>query len=312
VLTRFDARGGRLRIAALAASLIVTTGTAFAATTPAAEDSKTSGGVTIASGKSKVRYGSRVRLNGRVASGEAGGTVRLEYAPSGRGWRPVAQSRSGAGGSYGFTVRARESGAYRARSDAGAASSPRRVTVLARLSGGASRHVKVGGNVRVRGRLKPGLGGRSVRLELRSRGRWKTVDRARTGRGGRFRASWRARRAGSFRLRVRFGGDRRNAAVSRTLRGRVYVYRAAHASWYGPGFYGGRTACGGTLTAGVKGVAHKSLPCGTRVRFRYRGRSVVARVIDRGPYAAGREWDLAPATKRALGFGSTGTVWSTK
>jgi rare lipoprotein A len=90
------------------------------------------------------------------------------------------------------------------------------------------------------------------------------------------------------------------------------VYRAAHASWYGPGFYGGRTACGGTLTAGVRGVAHKSLPCGTRVRFRYRGRSVVAKVIDRGPYAAGREWDLAPATKRALRFGSTGTVWSTR
>jgi rare lipoprotein A len=309
VLTRLDARGGRLRIAALAASLAATTGTAFAATTPAAEESRTEG-VTIASGKSKVRYGSQLRLNGRVA-GRAGGTVRLEYAPSGRGWRPVAQTRSGASGSYGFTVRARQSGAYRARSDA-AASASRRVTVVASLSGRASRHVKLGGSVRVRGRMKPGLGGRSVRLQLRTRGGWKTVDRARTGRGGRFRASWRAREAGSLRLRLRFGGDRRNAAVSARLRGRVYVYRAAQASWYGPGFYGGRTACGHTLPAGIKGVAHKSLPCGTRVRFRYRGRSVVAKVIDRGPYSGAREWDLAPATKRALGFGSTGTVWSTK
>jgi rare lipoprotein A len=35
-------------------------------------------------------------------------------------------------------------------------------------------------------------------------------------------------------------------------------------------------------------------------------------VIDRGPYVAGREWDLTGATKRALGFPSTGTVWTTR
>jgi rare lipoprotein A (peptidoglycan hydrolase) len=34
-------------------------------------------------------------------------------------------------------------------------------------------------------------------------------------------------------------------------------------------------------------------------------------VIDRGPFVGGREWDLTPATKAKLGFGSTGTVWST-
>ena len=59
-------------------------------------------------------------------------------------------------------------------------------------------------------------------------------------------------------------------------------------------------------------MAHKRLPCGTRVTFRYRGRSVTVRVIDRGPYVGGREWDLTAATKARLGFGSTGTVWSTK
>jgi rare lipoprotein A len=310
VRTRFDARGGRLRVAAFAASLVLTTGTAFASTATGAEETTTAG-VTMAGGKSKVRYGSSVRLSGR-AGGPTGRNVRLEYAPRGRGWRPVAQTRSRAAGAYSFDARPRQSGAFRARVEGGSASATRRVTVVAHLSGKASRHVKAGGRVRVRGRLKPGLGGRRVRLQLRSQGRWRTVDRTRTGRGGRFRGSWRARRAGSFRLRVRFGGDHRNAAVSRTLRGRVFVYRAAAASWYGPGFYGGRTACGGTLTASVKGVANKTLPCGTRVRFRYRGRSVVARVIDRGPFSGGREWDLAPATKRALGFGSTGTVWSTR
>ena len=128
---------------------------------------------------------------------------------------------------------------------------------------------------------------------------------------GAFTASFRPRRAGAYRLRVRFAGDRFAAATSRRLR-KVNVYRAGHASWYGPGLYGNGTACGGALTAGRLGVAHKSLPCGTKVTFRYRGRSATVRVIDRGPYAAGREWDLTAATKAKLGFGSTGTVWSSQ
>jgi rare lipoprotein A len=309
VKTRLDARGGRLRAAALVAGLMITTGTAYAATGPPAEDSA-SGGVSISGGGKvhKVRYGQRMALNGRAPGG---GEIRLEHAPSGRDWRPVASSRARADGSYAFLIRARRSGAYRAVAG-GKASAPHGVRVIARLSGKGSRHVKIGHAVLVRGMLKPGLGGRTVRLQLRSGGHWKTVDRATTGRAGHFRASWRASRAGSYRLRVRFGGDRNNAAVSRTLRGRAYVYRPGAASWYGPGFYGGRTACGYTLDASIKGVANKSLPCGTRVRFRYHGRSVVAKVIDRGPYAGGREWDLTPATKQALGFGSTGTVWSTR
>ena len=111
---------------------------------------------------------------------------------------------------------------------------------------------------------------------------------------------------------MRFAGDRLNAAASYRLRGRVNVYRPAHASWYGPGFYGHRTACGGTLTASVVGVANKSLPCGTRVTLRYGRRTVTARVIDRGPYSGAREFDLTAATKRRLGFPSTGIVWSTR
>ena len=59
--------------------------------------------------------------------------------------------------------------------------------------------------------------------------------------------SGRASGSGRYRLRVKFAGDRRNSAVSRTLRGRVFVYRPSSASWYGPGLYGNATACGGTL-----------------------------------------------------------------
>jgi rare lipoprotein A len=46
--------------------------------------------------------------------------------------------------------------------------------------------------------------------------------------------------------------------------------------------------------------------------LRYDGRTVEVRVIDRGPYVAGREFDLTEATKQALGFGGVGEVWSTR
>jgi hypothetical protein len=66
-------------------------------------------------------------------------------------------------------------------------------------------------------------------------------------------------------------------------------------SWYGPGFYGNSGACGlvpGGIQKDTVGVAHKTLPCGTRIAFRYNGVTVVARVIDRGPYVAGRQFDM--------------------
>jgi hypothetical protein len=66
-------------------------------------------------------------------------------------------------------------------------------------------------------------------------------------------------------------------------------------SWYGPGFYGNGGACGmipGGMTKDTVGVAHRTLPCGTRVTFRYNGHTVTTRVIDRGPYVKGRIWDM--------------------
>jgi rare lipoprotein A len=90
------------------------------------------------------------------------------------------------------------------------------------------------------------------------------------------------------------------------------VYRRASVSWYGPGLFGSRLACGGTLSAGTVGVAHKSLPCGSRVTLRYRGRTVRVPVVDRGPFVGGREYDLTAATAQRLGFHATGTVWTTR
>jgi hypothetical protein len=66
-------------------------------------------------------------------------------------------------------------------------------------------------------------------------------------------------------------------------------------SWYGPGFYGNNGACGlvpGGIQKDTVGVAHRTLPCGTRIAFRYNGVTVVTRVIDRGPYVTGRIFDM--------------------
>jgi len=85
-------------------------------------------------------------------------------------------------------------------------------------------------------------------------------------------------------------------------------WRYGGASWYGPGLWGHKTACGQTLRPTTLGVAHKKLPCGTTVKFVYHGRSVVTQVIDRGPYVDGRAWDLTKAASDALGFEGVGRV----
>jgi rare lipoprotein A len=174
-----------------------------------------------------------------------------------------------------------------------------------------TKHVKQGERVHVHGRLSPRQRGRTVLVQHRKNGRWVTADRDRTGAEGRFEGSWQVEKpAGRYRTRVVFPGNRRTAR--RVDKTRLFVYRPGNASYYGPGLYGNRTACGQTLTPSTMGVANRWLPCGTRVTFRYHGRTATVPVIDRGPYSGSRIWDLTYATKQKLGFGSTGVVWSTK
>jgi peptidoglycan lytic transglycosylase len=85
-------------------------------------------------------------------------------------------------------------------------------------------------------------------------------------------------------------------------------------SWYGPGFYGKRTACGLKLTRDLVGVAHRTLPCGSKVTFKNpaNGRIVTARVVDRGPYVSGRRWDMTGGLCLKLGHCYTGSLyWKT-
>ena len=153
----------------------------------------------------------------------------------------------------------------------------------------------------VTGRVAGLTAGRAVALERRSGHGWRTIDRDRTDAGGAFAFRFRPVASGSAAVRVRAGAARAHA-------GRLNVYRRARASWYGPGLYGGPLGCGGTLTPGTLGVASKSLPCGAKVTLRHGDRRVRVRVVDRGPYVAGRELDLTAATKERLGFAEVGSV----
>jgi hypothetical protein len=149
---------------------------------------------------------------------------------------------------------------------------------------------------------------RTVVLQARGRHGWRTIAAARTGAHWRFRLRYRTDRIGSEHLRVRFAGATGERRAQRDV-GRLNVYRLVEASWYGGG---GSLACGGWLTSATMGVANKTLPCGTLVTLRYGGHTVRVPVVDRGPYVAGREYDLTEATKRALGFEGVGEVWATR
>lgn len=80
------------------------------------------------------------------------------------------------------------------------------------------------------------------------------------------------------------------------------------ASWYGPGFFGNRTASGEVFRPGTLTAAHRTLPFGTRVRVTnlHNGRSTVVRINDRGPFSGGRVIDLAHGAAHELGLVSSG------
>lgn len=79
-------------------------------------------------------------------------------------------------------------------------------------------------------------------------------------------------------------------------------------SWYGPGFYGNKTADGTKYTPESFLAAHKSLPFGTLLRITWKGKSIVVPVKDRGPYISGRVVDLSNAAAEALGMKGTGVI----
>jgi rare lipoprotein A len=78
-------------------------------------------------------------------------------------------------------------------------------------------------------------------------------------------------------------------------------WKTGVASHYGRNFTG-RGASGERIGPYSMIVAHRTLPFGTLVEFEYGGKRAVARVADRGPHVAGREFDLGPGVARVLNF----------
>jgi rare lipoprotein A len=172
-------------------------------------------------------------------------------------------------------------------------------------------HVRSGKRAAVVGKVAPGVTGITVSLQVKRGKRWKPIDRDRTDAAGRYKLRERLRRTGSARVRVRVAGGS-GVAPGKRMIGRLNVYRYAYASWYGPGLYGNPLACGGTLGGGTLGVAHRTLPCGTKVTLRRGNRTVRVPVIDRGPFVGGREYDLTAATAQRLGFHGHGPILTTR
>jgi rare lipoprotein A len=73
------------------------------------------------------------------------------------------------------------------------------------------------------------------------------------------------------------------------------------ASWYGPGFHGRKTASGERFNQWAMTAAHRSYKFGTLVRVTYKGKSVIVRINDRGPFTRGRIIDLSKGAARKIG-----------
>jgi len=153
--------------------------------------------------------------------------------------------------------------------------------------------VPAGGRIQIQ-RLDPATG-------------WVPAASAVAGAGGTFIARWRPAVIGRYTVRaVAAAGQVQAAAAAPTAP--FTSYRAAGASWYGPGFSGHTTACGQVLSHRIMGIAHRTLPCGTPVTLYLAGRTVVVPVIDRGPFSNGAHYDLTSATAQALGLTETTTI----
>ena len=268
----------------------------------------------------RVTLGHPVRVRGRAG---AGATVELQAArPGGDAWHRVASTHAGRRGGWAVRTHLSESSivravqtvvtASRAHVSGGptapvgrhpvAVSRATRVQVRAQLRVAADEHrAIVGRQAAVAGRLLPARAGRVVAVQAHSGSGWHTVGRGRTGARGGFHARFDPPAGAERGLRVVFAGDRLNERATGGA-GTLTLYSPVVVSWYDDA---GSTACGFHAT---DGVASRTLPCGTKVRFRRGGRSVTATVDDRGPYVGGREFDLNQNTAGALGFAGVGTV----
>ena len=81
------------------------------------------------------------------------------------------------------------------------------------------------------------------------------------------------------------------------------------ASWYGPGFHGGKTANGEQFDKNGLTAAHRTLPLPSivRVTLLSTGKQAYVRVNDRGPFAHSRIIDLSYGAAKEIGLVAKGT-----
>ena len=166
----------------------------------------------------------------------------------------------------------------------------------------------IGGTVEVRGTLVAAAGD-TVRIERQDAetSTWTAVARTTADADRRFVAQWVTDTLGRHTLRAVPDAESPQARTSsgETPTAVTTVFRPARATWYGPGFWGARTACGQRLRRTTIGVAHKTLPCGTLVTLFHDGATVDVPVIDRGPFANQASWDLTQAAAELVGMTET-------
>jgi rare lipoprotein A len=169
----------------------------------------------------------------------------------------------------------------------------------------------VGTDVEVHGTVAGTHPGDAVQVQrLDPTAGWVAAATATVAADGTYDAVWRTAHAERTTVRAVPAGQAAAASTATSgAAGRaITVYRRARVTWYGPGFYGRKTACGRKLTHALLGVANKTLPCGTMVELYKDGRTITVPVIDRGPFRRGTSYDLTEATARALGVLATTTV----
>ena len=312
-MRRFRRRRRRAAALALLPIAVITTQSSFAAE-PAERAAE------IDASAKTVAIGDSVTLRGTFP-GAANAAVEIRYRPAGGGaWKAAGRAKTGTGGRYHVEVEPRRNGFWRAElAEPAAVAAPAEATattsgvdagtgtekVIVRSE--TTTHVKgrdalVGKQVTIAGTVAPAGAARRVVVRVGN-----DKEAVKAGRDGRFRLGWKAPTTGTYPVRV-IARANAVAAGSSDRAGKVTAFRGAAASWYGPGLYGNPLACGGTLSTGTMGVAHKTLPCGTKVTLRYGNQQVRVPVIDRGPFAGNREYDLTAATRQALGFPDVGTV----
>ncbi|HEX7188955.1 MAG TPA: DUF3152 domain-containing protein [Actinomycetes bacterium] len=170
--------------------------------------------MTLTAAPEQVALGATTSLAGRLTDPSTGGafsgaTVHLETPAADGSWTELAQLTTDSGGAVRSDQAVTAVTTYRLRhGDPGAAEasvSPSVTVTVLPLTAALSREaVQVGGTVRVSGMLASGEG-ETLRLERRSAGEWRRVDRIISGPGGAYGFPVSPSEPGFWRLRVARG-----------------------------------------------------------------------------------------------------------